>query len=151
MGNMEFFIPGTVFGEPLWKLAVRMQIEVLALSCHRVQAYAELGKTLAACRAPDDLLTEQVRFWQIAQRQYIASLDKVFSPPSPAAGETRARVEKTPAVRDYMVVPERPSATNEPERRSTLGPQERTATVKEQAAAPEGEERQPPVRVRRSA
>ena len=113
MGNMDFFIPGTVFGTPLWKVAARLQIEALALSCRRAQAYAELSNSLAACRAPDDLLREQVRFWQIAQRQYIASLDNVFAP-APLAPEVKSEpAEKTPLVRDYMVVPEQSAALKE--------------------------------------
>ena len=140
MGNMNFFIPGTVFGEPLWKLAARMQFETMALSCRRVQAYAEMSKSLAACRMPDDLLAEQVRFWQIAQRQYMASLANVLAPATPVTQVATEPEVKTPAVRDYMVVPERPLATHE---------QERTAVANEQA--PVAEERRPPVRVRRTA
>ena len=111
MANDLFFFPAFSTCEPPWKLLARMQIETMALVIRRAQAYLELPQTLAQCRTPDDLMTEQVRFSQIAQRQYMAAGEQMFGIlPMPSLAETSKTQEVPTKPRDYMVVLENESA-----------------------------------------
>lgn len=56
--------------EPVAKAMVRANAEAMTLMSQRAQACMALPSRLAACRTPHDLMTEQVRFWQIAMQQY---------------------------------------------------------------------------------
>ena len=89
-----------------WKSAARLQIESLALMSRRAQAMMELPQTLAHCHSPQDLLTEQVKFWQIAQRHYAHCLEKAAGPIT--MPETVATQDAKPQrPRDYIVVSDR--------------------------------------------
>lgn len=46
------------------------QVELMTLATRRAQAYLEVPKTLGRCRSGQDLLEEQMRFWQVAGEQY---------------------------------------------------------------------------------
>ena len=61
----------------LLTLAARMQFETVALMTQRAHAYMAISDTLAMCQDSDDVMTEQVRFWQIAQLSYIESLNSI--------------------------------------------------------------------------
>jgi hypothetical protein len=60
---------------PALKIAGRVQIEAAALATRRAQAYMEIPAILARCQTGQDLLTAQVMFWQMAQRQYVEGLE----------------------------------------------------------------------------
>ena len=98
-----FDVAGTAFN-----LMARFQCETLSLMTRRAQAYVDLPRMLAQCHSPEDLLTEQVRFWQIAQRQYAASYERTLAA-LPAGLEMAQASAAAPAGarRDYMVVSER--------------------------------------------
>jgi hypothetical protein len=87
-----------------WKMAARMQIETVALMSRRAQALMELPATLASCSSAQDLLTEHVKFCQLAQRQYAQSIQKVTAA---APSSTVVAPDVQPKVRDYMVVSDR--------------------------------------------
>ena len=111
MGNDLFFFPAFSSCEPPWKILARMQIETMALMSRRAQAYLELPQTLAQCRTPGDLMTEQVRFSQIAQRQYMAAGEHVYALlPMPSLATTSKTEEKSVKPRDYMVVQQNEAA-----------------------------------------
>ena len=115
MGNETSLDWAFTTGPSLWRMAAQIQTESVALISRRAQAYMELPQTLAHCHSPEDLLREQVCFWQIAQRHYMQGLDKTLSTLlSPSAPEV-AGAATTPRLRDYIVVSEtaQPAAAKE--------------------------------------
>jgi hypothetical protein len=60
-----------------FKAAARCQLEVLGLVNRRSQAYLQFPVRLAQCRTPQDLINEQMSFWQTAMEQYADSGRKV--------------------------------------------------------------------------
>ena len=118
-------------GPSLWKMAVRIQIESVVLISRRAQAYMEIPQALAHCKSPEDLLTEQVRFWQIAQRHYMQGFERAMTSVHLAPTPETTATPHPARPRDYMVVSETVPAPKE-----TAKPQD----AREQA-----------VRVRRSA
>ena len=117
-----------------FKVMARSQCESMALMSRRAKALADLPKVLAGCHSPEDFLTEQVRFWQVAQRQYADSFERTFGASPFAGGAAAEAAVTTPSKRDYLVVAERPAAQ-----------------PKEQAPAAVQEAADRLVRVRRSA
>jgi hypothetical protein len=112
----------------------RVQNEAIALASRRAQAYLELPQTVARCRSPQDLLTAQVMFWQIAQRHYAQGLETIlgvsplgaitaavsgFAMPGPAAAAISAPVVPSRA-RDYLVVAEGSKPTTNAAHPATL-------------------------------
>ena len=157
MTNTGFSFDSTLFpalgtAEPFWKFTARLQIETIALMSRRAQACMELPSTLARCASPQDILTEQVRYWQLAQRHYMQSLGTVAGS-VPAADEPEA-AQALARPRDYLVVAE-PAAT-EPapvstreQTRETRKPQPLAAPRLPEPRLPEP--RLPEPRLRRSA
>ena len=139
MGNGDFMFPNYMTGEPFWKAAVRMQIETVALMSRQAQALGDLHTVMATCHSPEEFLTEQVRYWQIAQRHSAASFQNVFAPVPLTAADAKASaeansVEKVRGPRDYLVVAERPAGQ-----------------PTEPVVAPKSEDMMTPIRVRRTA
>lgn len=60
------------------KGVARAQIEMMGLMSRRAQAYLEIPSRLSRCRSPQDLMNEQMRFWQTAFQQYSESSHKVM-------------------------------------------------------------------------
>lgn len=56
--------------EPMVKGMARLNLEAVALATRRAQAYLEVPSRLGRCRTPQDLVGEQMRFWQTAYEQY---------------------------------------------------------------------------------
>jgi hypothetical protein len=56
--------------EPMLKNTARCNLELVSLASRRAQAYFNLPAAMGRCRSPQDLLGEQVRFWQTAAEQY---------------------------------------------------------------------------------
>jgi hypothetical protein len=83
------------------KAVARCQLEAMGLVSRRAQAYMEWPSRLSRCRTPQDLMSEQVRFAQIAFQQYQDTSMKMMAAWSsmvPAMGAAGAqRVE-----RDYI-------------------------------------------------
>jgi hypothetical protein len=102
------FVPMSTMIEPFWKMAARAQIETLALASRRAQAYMELPQTFAHCCGPQDYLTEQVRFWQTAQKQYALGLERTLAASSAAALAPPSTATPFERKRDYMLVSDRP-------------------------------------------
>ena len=108
--------------EPWLKAAARCQLEAIGLASRRAQAYMELPARIGACRTPQDLAGEQVRFWQAAVAQYVESCGRIMDgyralTPVPwtfaqiaAGAEGKDAVEKRE--RDYISVRE-PEETRE--------------------------------------
>jgi hypothetical protein len=63
---------GAQFTAPAKALA-RVQLEALGFVNRRAQAYLEIPSRLSRCRTPQDLINEQMGFWQTAIEQYSES------------------------------------------------------------------------------
>lgn len=87
-----------------WKTAARMQLETLGLIVRRTQAYIDLPAQLSRCKTPDDLLAEQARFWEAAQREYLGRFESALSmlPLPPVFDDGQAKAVNRP--RDYLTV-----------------------------------------------
>lgn len=86
-------------------IMARFQCETMGLLTRRAQAYVDLPRALAQCHSPEDLLSEQVRFWQVAQRQYAESYERALAAlPVGEPGEPAAAAASATPRRDYMVV-----------------------------------------------
>jgi len=89
--------------EPIWKGALRCNLELTALASRRAQAYLALPTTVQSCRSPQDLASEHMRFWQVAAAHYAESGKSIMEAWNGAlsaglrATESAAQVE-----RDYF-------------------------------------------------
>lgn len=141
MTSEVFFPAGFDAIGPTFKLMARLQCETFALMSRRAKAYADLSKTLACCHSPEDVMTEQVRFWQIAQRQYAESFERAVAA-VPLGTELEAKPDaKSAPRRDYLVVPGAKQPT----------PESAASAPAAAAKLPSTEAQLPPVRVRRTA
>ncbi len=100
--------------EPMMKAAARSNIEAVTLASQRAQAYLELPARLGQCRSPQDLASEQMRFWQTMTQQYTECSRRIMTTWTSCAHEAgdRARSERE---RDYITFPE-PQQERESER-----------------------------------
>lgn len=89
-----------------WRVAARINAETLCLLTRRAQAYLDLPKNLGSCQTTDDFITQQVTFWQVAQRQYMESLQSAAFAALPVAPISEANDSPADRVRarDYIVV-----------------------------------------------
>ncbi len=92
----------------LWRLHARYQIETVALLSRRAAAYLDVPKTVTTCQSVEDVMREQVLFWQRAQIDYQRAMSHTMSQtlvavPSSTHGprDEAVPVERT---RDYLVV-----------------------------------------------
>ena len=88
--------------EPMMKAAARHNAEILTLMSQRAQAYFEIPSRLSQCRTPQDIMTEQSRFWQTMARQYTESSQRMVS----AWTSMGREVKKSSLERDYITFPE---------------------------------------------
>ncbi|MBX9926244.1 MAG: hypothetical protein K2Y05_07790 [Hyphomicrobiaceae bacterium] len=91
--------PVTNAADAWMKSIGRIQVETAALATRRMLAVLEFPQHLARCETPQDVISEQVRFWQIAQRQYMQSLERI-------AVAASAEAPKAPKVRDVINMPD---------------------------------------------
>jgi hypothetical protein len=61
---------------PMKALTVQ-QMELVTLASRRAQAYLAIPQRLSRCRTHQDLLNEQMRFWQTAMSQYQDSTTRI--------------------------------------------------------------------------
>lgn len=103
--------------EPVMKGMARIQLEMMSLASRRAQAYLEISSRLAACRTPQELMTEQFRFWQTAVQHYSEGNRRVMTAMTAMAQpNTTANGKSKPRARDYLSVPD---AQEQPEPRET--------------------------------
>lgn len=91
--------------EPVMKGMARMQLEMISFASRRAQAYLEMPSRLASVRTPQDLMNEQMRFWQTAASQYsegtrrvMTAMTSMAQPPPFDAAKSKA------SKRDYLSV-----------------------------------------------
>lgn len=63
---------------PMKALTVQ-QMELLTLMSRRAQAYLGIPQRLSRCRTHNDLMNEQMRFWETAQTQYQDATTRVVN------------------------------------------------------------------------
>jgi hypothetical protein len=59
------------------KVLTVQQMELVTLASRRAQAYLAIPQRLSRCRTHQDLLNEQMRFWQTAMSQYQDSTTRI--------------------------------------------------------------------------
>ena len=99
----------------------RAQLEMMGLMSRRAQAYMEFPSRLSRCRSPQDLMQEQMVFWQTAVQQYQESSQKIMAawsqsltnsmPPASSLAPSFA-TPSTRCERDYIAFPEGPCRAN---------------------------------------
>lgn len=57
--------------EPAFKGAGRFNLELMNLGMRRAQAWLEVPAAIARMRTPQDVVNEQVQFWQTAVAHYV--------------------------------------------------------------------------------
>lgn len=102
----------TQVSNPYVKGMARWQLEAMGLMSRRAQAYMEIPSRMSKCRTPQDLFTEQTRFWQMAFHQYSESSRRMMAATNqmmamPAAFSQGAA--KQTRQRDYINFPEAPT------------------------------------------
>lgn len=95
--------------EPVMKGVARVQLEMIGLASRRTQAYLEIPSRLAQVRTPQDLFSEQMRFWQTAFQHYADSSRRVTTAMTAmAAPQINPFLDNRPKARsrDYLTMPE---------------------------------------------
>ena len=103
--------------EPFLRGVGRWNLEVLGLATRRARAWAEMPNRLGQCKTPQDLVREQLQFWQTASHDYVEALQKLSVAFGSMAvpGLNGAHAAKAPE-RDYITFPEPKPALEQPER-----------------------------------
>jgi hypothetical protein len=110
--------------EPWFKAVTGSSLELLSLMSRRAQAYMELPTYVGNCRTPQDLVDEQMRFWQTAFRQYAESSQRAMSAwtngMSLAGGFMTAWAPLAKQDRDFITFPEPQEAAgpSEPQKKA---------------------------------
>ena len=109
--------------EPWYKAMAGSSLEVLSLLSQRAQAYMELPTNVGNCRTPQDLVDEQIRFWQTAFRQYAESAQRGMSAwtasMSLIGGALTPWAPPAKPERDFITFPEpqQPASAAEPQKK----------------------------------
>lgn len=98
-----------------YKGFAKAQVEMMGLMSRRAQAYLEIPTRVSRCRSPQDLVTEQMRFWQTAFQQYAETSNKIMEAyrqgfTAAAANAPVAFSAPVPRQRDYINFPDARSA-----------------------------------------
>jgi Phasin protein len=99
--------------DPFTKGIARAQLEAMGLMSRRAQAYMEIPARLSQCRTPQDLLNEQMRFWQTALEEYSESTRRITEAMASFAVPSFGFAQYGDAARsahDYITFPETPAA-----------------------------------------
>ena len=100
VGNVDAVV--RAYG-PALKAIGRFNLEMLALMSRRWQAWLGAPRQFGGCRSPQDVVQEQVRFWQAAARDYAQSAQHL----SATFGAFAVMPEhRGAAQRDYITVQE---------------------------------------------
>jgi hypothetical protein len=104
--------------EPVLKSAGRVNLEVVGYMTRRASAWLEIPARASQCKTPQDLVREQMQFWQTAAQDYSESVRRLtaafgaFAPPgfNVAWGSTT-----TAPTRDYITFAEQKAAAPDQE------------------------------------
>ncbi len=105
--------------EPVLRGAARWNLEVLGLMTRRVRAWAEIPSRLSQCRTPQDLVREQLQFWQTVAHDYTDGAQRLSVAfgglAVPGLNGAHAGKDMAPE-RDYITFPEPKPAAEQPQR-----------------------------------
>jgi len=104
--------------QPLAVGAGRYNLELFGLMTRRTRAWLEVPTRLSQCRTPNDLVNEQLRFWQAAVQDYADGAKRLalaFS--SFAAPGLDGRGTVATSTRDYLGFPDAKTTAAEPAKR----------------------------------
>ena len=105
--------------EPVLKGVGRCNLEAMRLTTRRARAWIELPSRVSRCKTPQDLVREQLQFWQTAALDYAEGMQRLTLAFAALAESTWVAPQKGDAARarDYMTFPEgNESAQEAPER-----------------------------------
>ena len=106
--------------EPALKNAGRWNLELMGLMTRRAQAWLEVPSRASQCKTPQDVVREQLRFWQTAAQDYTEGTKRLAAAfgALAAPGLNGAWGGKTAEPgRDYITVAETKSAAAETQKR----------------------------------
>ena len=99
--------------DPVVKSLSQANLEVSRYWNRRAQAYLDIPARLQQCRSPQDLVAEQMRFWQTAFTQYQDSSRKMMKLYAAAVPEMPfGEPKRSKPARDYITMPETESPTH---------------------------------------
>lgn len=105
--------------EPVTRGIARWNLEVLGLMTRRARAWSEVPVRLTQCKTPQDLVREQLQFWQTAAHDYTESAQKLSATFGSLAvrGFNGAAADGSAGFeRDYITFPEQKPAAEQPAR-----------------------------------
>jgi hypothetical protein len=104
--------------EPMLRGVARWNLEVLGLMTRRARAWSEIPARASACSTPQDVVREQLQFWQTAARDYTEGAQKLsaaFGSLGVPGFNGAAADASELAQRDYITFPE-PKPVEQPAR-----------------------------------
>jgi phasin protein len=111
--------------DPFFKGLARAQLEAMGFMNRRAQAYFEIPTRLSQCRTPQDLASEQMRFWRAAYEDYAHSVARVTEAMSAGVPSFGSAAPNAESAHDYITFPE-PTGVK-PHARSGRGKEQRAA------------------------
>ena len=115
-GGLENVMKGY---EPALRGLARWNLEAFGLASRRAQAWFEIPARLGNCRTPQDLVKEQMRFWQSAAQDYMEGAQRLTTALGALGVPTLNGAWGGNAVaqqRDYITFPEAKPAAETPKR-----------------------------------
>jgi hypothetical protein len=106
--------------EPVLRGMALWNLEVLGLMTRRARAWAEIPSRLSQCKTPQDVVREQMQFWQAAAHDYTDGAQRLSVAfgglAVPGLNGAHAGKDVAPE-RDYITFPEpKPAADHQPQR-----------------------------------
>jgi hypothetical protein len=92
--------------EPAFRGVGRWNLEMFGLMSRRAQAWLEVPARLSTCRTPQDLMREQIQFWQSATRDYVESGQRLSAALGSFVAPTGLNGLLNAHERDYISFPE---------------------------------------------
>ena len=94
--------------EPVLKSIGRWNLELMGFSARRARAWMEIPAQLSRCKTPQDLVREQLLFWQHFAADYAEGTQRLTRALSAVTGSAMAGLQngKDTLARDYINFPE---------------------------------------------
>lgn len=102
--------------EPALKGVGRWNLEVMGLATRRARAWLEVPARIGQCKTPQDLVREQLQFWQTALHDYSEGarrLTNAFGAIAPVG----LNGKDAPPARDYISFPETKASSEDAPKR----------------------------------
>jgi hypothetical protein len=105
--------------EPVLKSVGRWNLEVMGLTARRARAWIEIPAQLSRCKTPQDLVREQLRFWQNFAVDYAEGAQRLTRAVGAVTGSAIAGFQngKDTFARDYINFPDGNAAAAESSQR----------------------------------